>query len=239
MCWRRLNFDHRVNFRSASTDGEREVVFYNGYRADTDFFGPSQASDAGVGEARSTFAAHALGIENMAARAIQGPGVLIDLYRHYGRQRAAVGYEDLMRIMEADGVEVIGGDILCLHTGLGAVILEMNREPTVAGLQSCAVLDGRDEKLLQWITDSGIVAIAADNYAVELNPGRDQCDCSAFLPLHEHCIFKLGLPLGELWYLSELAAWLNANQRSRFLLTAPPLRLPGAVGTPLTPVATV
>ena len=84
-----------------------------------------------------------------------------------------------------------------------------------------------------------IAAIAADNYAVELNPSRDQCDCCAYLPLHEHCIFKLGMPLGELWYLTALAAWLRDHGRSRFLLTAPPLRLPGSVGTPLTPVATV
>jgi hypothetical protein len=45
--------------------------------------------------------------------------------------------------------------------------------------------------------------------------------------------------LGELWFLSELAGWLAENNRSRFLLTAPPLRLPGAVGSPTTPVATV
>ena len=37
----------------------------------------------------------------------------------------------------------------------------------------------------------------------------------------------------------QLADWLRANGRSRFLLTAPPLRLPGAVGSPATPVATV
>jgi kynurenine formamidase len=47
------------------------------------------------------------------------------------------------------------------------------------------------------------------------------------------------MPLGELWYLAELAAWLAQNERTRFLLTAPPLRLPGAVGSPVTPVATV
>ncbi|OGA45178.1 MAG: hypothetical protein A3F74_11705 [Betaproteobacteria bacterium RIFCSPLOWO2_12_FULL_62_58] len=29
------------------------------------------------------------------------------------------------------------------------------------------------------------------------------------------------------------------NRRSRFLLTAPPLRMPGAAGSPVTPVATV
>jgi hypothetical protein len=32
---------------------------------------------------------------------------------------------------------------------------------------------------------------------------------------------------------------VRANGRHRFLLTAPPLRLPGAVGSPTTPIATV
>jgi hypothetical protein len=223
----------------ADEDGTAEIVFYNGYRADTDFVGPTDPSDAGASEERSTFAAKALGAERMAERAIQGPGILVDLAFHYGRERAIVGYEGLMRVMEADLVDVQPGDTLCLHTGLAAVILEMNREPTPEALQSCSVLDGRDSRLLNWITDTGIVAIAADNYAVELNPGRDQCECGAYLPLHEHCLFKLGLPLGELWYLSELASWLREHGRTRFLLTAPPLRLPGSVGTPLTPVATV
>ena len=59
------------------------------------------------------------------------------------------------------------------------------------------------------------------------------------LPLHEHCLFKIGVPLGELWYLSDLAAWLRENGRSRLLLTVPLLRMPGAVGSPATPVATV
>jgi len=57
---------------------------------------------------------------------------------------------------------------------------------------------------------------------------------NASLPL-----FRLGCYLGEMWYLTALADWLRANARSRFLLTAPPLRLPGAVGSPATPVATV
>jgi hypothetical protein len=45
--------------------------------------------------------------------------------------------------------------------------------------------------------------------------------------------------LGELWQLTPLAQWLRAHGRYRFLLTAPPLRLPGAVGSPAMPVATV
>jgi len=62
---------------------------------------------------------------------------------------------------------------------------------------------------------------------------------AALMPLHEHCLFKNGIHLGEMWYLTELARWLRSQRRNRFLLTAPPLRLPGAVGSPATPVGTV
>ena len=230
---------HVGSLFDADGDGEREIVFYNGYRADRDFFGPTDVADAGAHGEKSTFAAKVLGAERMAELPIQGRGVMVDLAYHYGRERVLVGYDELMRVMEQDGVEPEQGDILCLHTGLAEAMLEMNKQPTVESLRTCAVLDGRDDRLLQWITGSRIAAIAADNYAVELNPSRDQCDCCAYLPLHEHCIFKLGMPLGELWYLTALAAWLRDHGRSRFLLTAPPLRLPGSVGTPLTPVATV
>jgi kynurenine formamidase len=61
----------------------------------------------------------------------------------------------------------------------------------------------------------------------------------ALMPLHEHCLFKNGIHLGEIWYLSELARWLREHGRNRFFLTAPPLRLPGAVGSPAAAVATV
>jgi len=39
--------------------------------------------------------------------------------------------------------------------------------------------------------------------------------------------------------LGPLARWLRENRRSHFLFTGPPLRMPGAVGSPATPVATV
>jgi kynurenine formamidase len=87
------------------------------------------------------------------------------------------------------------------------------------------------------------VAIASDNLAIEasstLGIRHEIGDCGTMLPIHEHCLFKLGIHLGELWYLTELANYLNEHQRSRFLLTAPPLRLPGAAGSPVTPIATV
>jgi hypothetical protein len=84
-----------------------------------------------------------------------------------------------------------------------------------------------------------VAAIAADNYAVESFPPPRTLHDEPALPLHRLCLFELGVHLGELWWLGELAAHLRARGRSRFLLTAPPLRLPGATGSPLTPIATV
>jgi kynurenine formamidase len=81
--------------------------------------------------------------------------------------------------------------------------------------------------------------LIADNYAAEVQPPLSDPGPCATLPLHEHCLFKLGIHLGEIWQLTPLAEWLRAHGRYRFLLTALPLRLPGAVGSPATPVATV
>ena len=227
----------------ADDDGVVEPVYYNGYRAGVDIVGPNDPSDAGIAgccDLRSTSHAHALGIEHMATTGVQGRGVLIDLHAHFGRQQALVGYDDLMEVMRTDGVVVEPGDMVCLHTGFAQVIVEMGGKPDPAIVHTtCAALDGRDPELLNWITQSGLAVLIADNLAVEQLPARVQAHSGAQAPLHEHCLFKLGIHLGELWHLTPLADWLRSNRKSRFLLTAPPLRLPGAVGSPVTPVATV
>ncbi|GAC1595361.1 MAG: cyclase family protein [Candidatus Velthaea sp.] len=227
----------------ADGDGTPEPRYYNGYRPDEDIIGPRDASGAGaVGEvtAQSTSSANRLGIENLAVKGMQGRAVMIDLHAHFGRERRLVGYDDMMRVLEADRVAIEAGDMICLHTGFAQMLLEMNKAPDARVLdESCAVLDGRDTKLLNWISESNISALIADNYAVEALPARELDGCGPSLPLHAHCLFKLGVPLGEIWHLTPLAQWLREHRRSRFLLTAPPLRLPGAVGSPATPIATV
>jgi kynurenine formamidase len=220
--------------------GTLSPVYYNGFRAGVDVVGPTDVADAGFGTT-STSQARALGIENMAATGVQGRAVLVDLHAHFGDAQKLVGLAELEAVMKADGVVVEPGDVLCLHTGFAEMVLGMNRTPDPKKLHgACGALDGRDAELLEWITASGVAAIAADNYAVEAYPGPpgDAPECS-ILPLHQHCLFKNGIHLGELWHLTPLAGWLRARGRSRFLLTAPPLRLPGAVGSPVSPVATV
>jgi kynurenine formamidase len=231
------SFAHVGSLFDADGDGQPEAVYYNGYRAHEHVKGPE---DMNRGDDAGKSCATALGIECFAVKAIQGRGVLVDLHAHFGNERHVVGYEDLKRVMESDDVHVEPGDILLLHTGFSGVVLSMGRHPNMDVLNgSCAALDGRDKRLLQWISDSRVAAICSDNYAVEAYPAAERDGARAALPLHEHCLFKLGVPLGELWWLTDLANWLRAHRRSRFFLTAPPLRLPGAVGSPVTPVATV
>lgn len=218
----------------ADGDGVAEMVFYNGFRPEDGFCHPDRTPDG-------SSSAQRLGIEHMAVHGIQGRAVLADLRRHFGDARRRIGYDDLMTVIAQDKLDIRRGDMLCLYTGFADLLLEMGGNPDADRLaQSCAVLDGSDKRLLEWIDRSGIAALIADNYAVEHRPYDFHGDgCNALLPLHEHCLFKLGIHLGELWHMGELAAWLRANQRSAFLLTAPPLRLPGAVGSPLNPIATV
>ncbi|KDC14263.1 cyclase domain protein [Bordetella bronchiseptica E014] len=74
----------------ADGDGVAEIVFYNGYTGKENFSHRREDRD-------SPSRAHRLGIEHMAAKGVQGRGVLLDLRRHFGDERKRVGYDDLMR----------------------------------------------------------------------------------------------------------------------------------------------
>lgn len=216
----------------ADGDGQAEMVYYNGWRGGEHILGPDEGGPY----------AKALGIDNLAEAAPQSRAAVVDLHRIYGDEPVSVGYDDLMRAFDAQKVTVEPGDFLIIHTGLDAIILGMGEmADTQKILTSCPTLNGHDEALLRWITDSGVVALCSDATAVEtVNRTGTPSDPEATrLPLHTHCLFKLGVHLGELWYLKELADYLWEHKRSACLLTAPPLRLPGAVGSPANAIALV
>jgi Putative cyclase len=224
----------------AQGDGQVEVTYYNGYRAHAHVRGPFDYLRERAPMA-APFGAQALGIETIAATALQARGVMIDLHAHVGLERVAVGYDALMRILEADQIDVESGDVLCLRTGFDRALLARHADARAPfDPHRCSGLDGADLKLQRWITDCGAAALVSDNEAVELLGDMQAMQGEGTrIPLHNLCLFRLGMPLGEMFLLSELADWLRAHRRSRFLLTAPPLRLPGAVGSPVCGVGTV
>lgn len=214
----------------ADNDGVAEHVFYNGYRSDGDFVQPS-----GDRAPRAL----ALGIEKLAQTCVQGRGVLVDIRGALANRHGAVGYEGLQRALAVQGASVEAGDFLCVYTGYSDLLLQGGAQVDPAALGRCPGLDGFDPELLKWIDQVGLAAICADNPMVEKIAGVERCAGKALLPLHEHCLVKLGIHLGELWWFGGIAPWLATHGRAHFLLTAPPLNLPGAVGSPATPIGTV
>ena len=164
----------------ADGDGVPEPLYYNGFKAGSDIVGPQP--DAGRDGCGHMSYAHKLGVENMAAKAIQGRAVMVDLEKHYGRDHKYVNYDDFRRVLEADKVVVEPGDMLLLYTGFTDEIVKMGKKIDPPRCHAmCCVLDGRDKRLLQWITDSHIAALIADNYGVEAvpaRPGPDECGTS-------------------------------------------------------------
>ena len=222
---------HMGGLFDADGDGVAEYVYYNGFRADQDVVEPRRRRGWGA-SARYREYGHG---GRARARSHGGSAP------RFGWARTRVGYDDLMRCMENQRAEVGAGDFLCLRTGLADLILSMNKHPDPKRLHnSCAALDGRDEKLLQWIDDSGLVAICADNFAVEAWPTAKATTLAI-------CSLSLARALSVQARHSPRRALVSfgargmaeAHGRSRFLLTAPPLSLPGSVGSPVTPIATV
>jgi hypothetical protein len=87
------------------------------------------------------------------------------------------------------------------------------------------------DRTLEWLWDSHVAAVAADNVGVEAcGPGKR-------FTLHLQLLPLLGLPLGEYWWLHDLAADCAADGRHTALLVSVPLNVRGGVGSPAQAVA--
>ena len=87
---------------------------------------------------------------------------------------------------------------------------------------------------VEWLHGREVAAVAADTMLVEVMPWEDP---SLVLPLHMLCIRDMGLTLGEMFDLDALAADCARDGVWEFLFSAPPLKVVGAVGSPLNPLA--
>ncbi len=129
---------------------------------------------------------------------------------------------------------------MALHQLCRLHVVDEEKKPDPERLaKSCPLLDGPDDKLLNWIIDSGLVAICTCKFVIAANSARaPTSDIYPALPLHDPCRFKQGIHLVEPWYFTGPAAYLLEARRPAFFLP-PPLRLPGFVGSPPTSIAAV
>jgi kynurenine formamidase len=163
---------------------------------------------------------------------IVGRGVLLDVARYKGVPALDPGYaisaDDLEGTAAAQGVEVQRGDLLLIRTGHMSRYLDK-------GSWNYFDLDsapGVSVYTAAWMYAHEIAAVASDNYAVEVRPSELPPFRS---PFHICAIPNMGLTLGEIFYLEELALDCAADGRYAFLLVAPPLPVTHAVGTPINP----
>jgi kynurenine formamidase len=163
-----------------------------------------------------------------------GRGVLLDIPRLKGVDRLQPGYaitpDDLDAAAEAEGVEVREGDILIVRTGHVPYFYSL--------ADKMSFWDGKAPGIgracVQWLADKDVAALAMDNIAVEVEPFEEPFD--HVYPLHSMLIRDLGLTLGEVWWLEDLAAACAAEGRYEFFISAPPLNVTNASGSPTNPV---
>jgi kynurenine formamidase len=172
------------------------------------------------------------GIETVAG-VIAGRGVLLDVGRVIGGGELPDGFaitsDHLEATIAAQGSPVRRGDIVIVRTGR---LTRARREGwgDYAGGDS----PGLSFSTADWLHRTEIAAIATDTWGFEVRPNEFD---NAFQPLHQVAIPHIGLFLGEMWDPDLLAEACAADGVHDFFLTAAPLPITGAVGSPINPIA--
>jgi kynurenine formamidase len=176
------------------------------------------------------------GIETVAD-VVVGRGVLLDVGRAYGDERGelpdgfAITDQHLDGTIDKQGASsAVGqGDILVIRTGQYA---RTRREGW--GDYAGGPAPGLSFTTADWVHGREVAAIATDTWGFEVRPNEFDV---AFQPLHQVVIPHIGLFIGEMWAPDELAEACAADGVYDFFLTAAPLPITGAVGSPVNPIA--
>lgn len=173
-----------------------------------------------------------LGLKGLGAETIPSlitRGVCLDLAGLDGQDGLAAGraisVQDLQQAAEHAGVQIRSGDTVLLRTGWSRHYLADNQ-------LYCSGEPGIDLQAARWLTAQGVVAIGADNMAVEVIPGSQS---DVVMPVHQHALVDAGVYLIENLYLEELVE----SSCHEFCFMLFPARFKGATGSPARPVALV
>ena len=173
------------------------------------------------------------GIEKVKDRMF-GRGVLLDVARHAGvdflEDGMAMTNDDLNATAEAQGVEIRRGDFVICRTGQ----MEQRLEAKDWGGYAGGDAPGLAFETAEWIYEKEIAAICCDTWGCEVRPNETK---DASQPWHWVVIPMIGITMGEIFYLKELAEDCADDGVYEFLFTAPPLPITKGVGSPINPMA--
>lgn len=166
------------------------------------------------------------------AKGVAGRGVLCDVARHHGVEVLSAGHaidaDQLEATVAAQEVAAGPGDILLVRTGWRRVL----SQGSAAEFQGPA--PGLDLSCCEWLRSRDIAAVCADTPALEVRPLTEP---EVVLPVHMVLIRDMGMMLGEIFDLEELAADCARDGVWEFLFVASPLKVTAAVGSPINPLA--
>jgi kynurenine formamidase len=186
--------------------------------------GDIDAAEAQIG---GRFAA--MGIDDVPPRLARG--LLLDVPAALGVDACEPGYEitpdDLDATCRQLDLDPEPGDVLLVRSGWGR---RWEEGETYIGKDSG--VPGVGEDGAQWLAAHRPAAVGADTIAFEcLPPGKGH----AVLPAHRILLVDAGINIIETMNLEELAA----DRVHEFTLVLAPLRLVGATGSPMRPLAVV
>ena len=176
-----------------------------------------------------------LGVHHWVNHGVAARGVLVDVGGWLAQQgdydpieARPIEVGDLEATLDAQGVELSEGDVMCIRTGWAEGYRRLSGEarvayapdPTFAGLRAY-------EPMARWLWNEHPAAICCDNPAIEVVPGNPD-DGS----LHRRILPALGFALGEMFDFDELAAACRRDGRWDFFFVANPLHIPNALGSP-------
>lgn len=173
-----------------------------------------------------------VGAISQASDKMAGRGVLLDIARVKGVDALEPGYAitsaDLEEAEKAHGVTVGSGDFLMIRTG------QVGERKGNWGDYAGGSAPGLGLESVEFIHSREVAAIAVDTWGAEVLPNQTP---DVFQPLH--CIFIVGMGLwvGEIWDLEELADDCAADGQYDFFFAAPPMTFTRAVGSPVNPMA--
>lgn len=159
-------------------------------------------------------------------------GVLLDPPVHRGVDALGAGEpvtgDELSAIAEAQGVDVRPGDVVLIRTGYLKYwpdADEMSEHRTA----------GPDLSAAEWLLERGVVATGTDTETYEVQPAPDRGEPANPQPVHTKLLIENGIYLLESVYLEELAQ----DEVYEFLFVALPLKIRGATGSMVDPLAII
>jgi kynurenine formamidase len=174
-----------------------------------------------------------LGIEHSRNKMV-GRGVLLDVARFKGVDHLKDGFgisnDDLNQCAKQQNVEIRRGDFVIVRTGQLEKCLKEKKWGAYAGGDA----PGVKFENCYWCQDRQIAAICSDTWGVEVRPNETK---EANQPWHWVVIPAMGLTMGEMFYLKELADDCDADGIYEFFFCGPPLVITGGTGSPINPQA--